>query len=121
MVSVIGTQGTGFLQNDACWRELDRLPPGDLRSPFYIHLDVADRAGVLARVARKLAAHEISVARLVQDPTEGGASLHVLTHEAPSGQVAAALAELAELEETRGRPTAIRVISDRGIQGLGWQ
>ncbi len=120
MVSVIGTQGTGFLQNDACWRELDRLPPGDLRSPFYLHLEVDDRAGVLARVARKLAAHEISVARLVQDPAEGGASLHVLTHEAPSGQVSAALADLAGLEEMRGKPTAIRVISDRGIQGLGW-
>src|SRR6059058_5992179 len=26
MVSVIGTTGTGFLQNDACWRTLERLP-----------------------------------------------------------------------------------------------
>src|SRR6187549_552750 len=50
MVSIIGTTGTGFLQNDACWRELERLPPGDLRSPFYLHLEVADRPGVLATV-----------------------------------------------------------------------
>src|SRR3954454_7768655 len=25
LVSVVGTAGTGFLQNDACWRELERL------------------------------------------------------------------------------------------------
>jgi homoserine dehydrogenase len=120
MVSVVGTTGTGFLQNDACWRRLERLPPGELRSPFYLHLDVDDRAGVLARVARRLAEHEISVARLVQDQTDEGASLHVVTHEAPAGQVAAALRDLADLDETRGRPTALRVISDRGVQGLGW-
>ena len=30
MVSVIGTTGTGFLQNDACWRELARCPSGEL-------------------------------------------------------------------------------------------
>ena len=26
MVSVVGTTGTGFLENDACWRTLERLP-----------------------------------------------------------------------------------------------
>ena len=31
MVSVIGTAANGFLQNDACWRELEALPPGALR------------------------------------------------------------------------------------------
>ncbi len=45
MVSVIGTTGTGFLQNDACWRTVEQLDPGKLRSPFYIRLDVEDRAG----------------------------------------------------------------------------
>ena len=29
MVSVIGTMGTGFLQNDAAWRQLPKLPPGE--------------------------------------------------------------------------------------------
>src|SRR5204863_190733 len=41
MISVIGTTGTGFLQNDACWRELERLPSGELRSPFYFRVEVA--------------------------------------------------------------------------------
>jgi homoserine dehydrogenase len=120
MVSVIGTTGTGFLQNDACWRELEKLPPGELRSPFFVQIDVDDRAGVLAHVAERLAAHGVSVARLVQRQADGGATLHVVTHEAPSGQVARALAEIGELPETRREPSALRVISDRGVSGLGW-
>src|SRR5712692_7112615 len=121
MISVIGTTGTGFLQNDACWRELERLPHGDVVSPFYVHLEVDDRPGVLADVARRLAAHEVSVARLVQHETgEGTAALHVVLHECRSGALGAALAEIAQLPETRQRPTALPVISDRGVPGLGW-
>jgi homoserine dehydrogenase len=121
MVSVIGTTGTGFLQNDACWRELRQLPPGELRSPFYVHVDVADRPGVLAHVARRLAAHDVSVARLIQAQTPGGASLHIVLHEAPEGQVKAALAEITALPEAQGRPTLLPVVSDRGVSELGWR
>jgi homoserine dehydrogenase len=120
MVSVIGTSGTGFLQNDACWRELERLEPGDLVSPFYLRLHVDDRPGVLARVAGVLSENGVSVARLVQDPAEDTATLHVITHEARSGSVGAAVDELEQLPETRSRPRAIRVVSDRGVRGLGW-
>jgi homoserine dehydrogenase len=121
MVSVIGTTGTGFLQNDACWRELTRLAPGELRTPFYVHVDVDDRPGVLAHVAERLAAHGVSVARLVQAQAERGAALHIVLHEAPEGQVKAALAEIEALPEAQGRTTALPVISDRGVSDLGWR
>ena len=120
MVSIVGTAGTGFLQNDPVWRELERLPPGDLRSPFYLHLEVADRPGVLATVTERLAAHELSVARLIQDQTAAGADLHVVLHEAPEGAVRAASDELAGLDDSRGRPSALPIVSDRGVAGMGW-
>ncbi|HZR91196.1 MAG TPA: homoserine dehydrogenase [Gaiellaceae bacterium] len=121
MISVIGTQGTGFLQNDACWRRLERLPLGDVVSPYYVHVEVDDRPGVLAEVARRFAEHEVSVARLVQHETgEGAASLHVVLHECRSDALEAALDEIAALDGTRQRPTALAVISDRGVPGLGW-
>src|SRR6187551_833811 len=59
MVSVVGTTGTGFLQNDPVWRNLERLPPGDLASPFYLRLEVEDRAGVLARIAHELSSEGV--------------------------------------------------------------
>jgi homoserine dehydrogenase len=120
MVSIIGTKGTGFLHNDACWRKIDRLPAGELRSPFYLQISVDDRPGVLARIAERLAAHGVSVARLVQSQTDGGAILHVISHEATYGAVDMALAEISALPESREIAAAFPVISQRGISELGW-
>ena len=114
MVSVIGTTGTGFLQNDASWRTLERLPPGDLRSAFYLAIEVDDRPGVLAHVALRLAADEVSVARLTQEQVNGSAVLHIVTHEAPAGSVRAAASALAHLPEVHGEPDVIRVVAERG-------
>jgi homoserine dehydrogenase len=120
LVSIVGTTGTGFLENDACWRELERLPGGDLRTPTYLHVEVDDRPGVLAHVAERLAEHQVSVARLIQHQVNGSAALHVVTHEARWGDVEAALADIAALPETHAHPTVLPVISDRGVPGLGW-
>jgi homoserine dehydrogenase len=115
MVSVVGTTGTGFLQNDACWRSLDRLPPGELRSSFFIRVEVDDRAGVLARVAELLAAEGVSVARLTQNLLNGSAGLDIVTHEAAAGRVGAALEEIAKLDEVHGRPELLGVVGERGV------
>ena len=113
LVSVVGTAGTGFLQNDACWRELRRLDPGSWRSPFYVHLDVADRPGVLAHAAGLLAAHGVSVAQLSQHLHDGQAALELVLHESPLGAVDGALAELRGLPEVLGMPFVAPVISER--------
>ena len=120
MVSVIGTMGTGFLQNDAAWRELPRLPSGDSSSPFYFRLSVEDRPGALARVADELAQRDVSIARLLQQPNGNGAALHVVTHEARTGALADALEALGSLPEVHKRSRPLPVISDRGVSELGW-
>ena len=120
LISVVGTTGTGFLQNDACWRELERLPRGDLRSPFYFRVEVADEPGVLAHIALRLSQHEVSIARLVQQQRDGGATLHAVTHEARAGSIEDALAEIAALPETQAPPSVLPVISSRGVTGRGW-
>ena len=115
LVSVVGTAGTGFLQNDACWRELERLPPSEWRAPFYVHLDVADRPGVLAHAASRLAAHEVSVAQLVQHLHDGEASLELVLHEAPLGEITAALREIAAFPEVLRAPFALPVITEGSL------
>jgi homoserine dehydrogenase len=110
LVSVVGTAGTGFLQNDACWRELRLMDAATWRSPFYVHLDVADEPGVLAHAASRLAAHNVSVARLVQRLEEGRASLNLVLHEVAFGDVRAALAEIAVFPEVLDRPFLAPVI-----------
>ena len=115
MVSVIGTTGTGFLQNDASWRTLETLPPGDLRSPFYVHIEVADRPGVLAHVAERLGGQGVSIARLTQNLLNGSAALDLVTHDAPAGRVDSALDEIASLDEVLRPPDVFPVVHDRGV------
>jgi homoserine dehydrogenase len=120
MASVIGTMGTGFLQNDAAWRTLPRLTPGEHRSPFYFHLSVDDRPGVLAHVAEALAAQGVSIARILQHANGNGAAIHVVTHEAREGSLDDALVAISELDEVRKRPLPYPVVSARGVSELGW-
>jgi len=115
MVSILGTTGTGFLQGDPCWRELPLLPPGDLPAPYYVRIAVQDRPGVLARVAERFAEHRVSIARLGQQLTDGSATLDVVTHTAPSGRLWGALAAIEALAEVQAPPTALRVVSERGV------
>ena len=115
LVSVVGTSGTGFLQNDACWRTLALLPPGRLRSPFYLHVEVDDRPGVLAHVAERLATQDVSVARLTQRQLADGASLDIVTHEATAGQAEAAVETIGRLDEVHRPPRLMRVITDRPL------
>jgi homoserine dehydrogenase len=121
LVSIVGTTGTGFLQNDPARRSLERLPQGELPSPHYLRIAVEDRSGVLALLAGRLAEEGVSVARLVQQPAvDGTAVLHIVTHEAPVGRVSAALAAMSELSVSRGEAVALPVVSDRGVAELGW-
>jgi homoserine dehydrogenase len=115
LVSVVGTAGTGFLQNDACWRELERLDPNAWRSPFYAHLDVADRPGVLAHAASRLAAHDVSVAQLIQRLGEGQAAIDLVLHEAPLGRAASALQEISVFPEVLRPPFIAPVVSERPL------
>jgi homoserine dehydrogenase len=120
VADIAGVLGSTGPQSDPVWRDLPRLPPGESRSPFYFRLFVEDRPGTLAHVAEILARHAISVARLVQHQDGSGATLHVVTHEAAAGALAAALAELGALAEVSRWSRPIPVVSDRGVAELGW-
>jgi homoserine dehydrogenase len=111
LVSVVGTSGTGFLQNDACWRELEMLDPAGWHAPFYVHLDVADQPGVLGHAAATFAKHDVSIAQLVQHLEPGRAALDLVLHDAPIGSVEAALDELSGSPEMLGQPFVAPVIA----------
>ncbi len=84
LLAVIGTSGTGFLQHDGYYRELERSPLDELRSPFYLRFEVDDEPGVLAQVAQALAHEGVSVAQVVQHSGRG-VHIVILTHTAPRG------------------------------------
>ncbi len=120
MVSILGTTGTGFLQDDPVRRELAPMDVAEYATPTYLRIEVDDRPGVLSTVAGALAERQVSIARLVQVPSEDGAVLHVVTHRAEAGALREATRRLVELAEARDPVLAVPVISDRGVAELGW-
>ena len=85
----------------------------DVASSFYLHLEVADRPGVLAAVADVLGQAGVSVKSMVQRGTAEQARLVMILHETPEGAFYGALAELAKLDFMRADPRAIRVIEEQ--------
>jgi homoserine dehydrogenase len=73
------------------------VPMGEVVSRHYVHLEVVDRPGVVARVAGTLAAHGISIASLYQPEAAHGSQVPLVftTHPAPDAALTRALAGLA--------------------------
>ena len=84
----------------------------DVSSSFYLHLEVADRPGVLARIAAILGDHDVSVKSVVQRGHGEDARLVMVVHECLESRFAEALAALAVLDDLRSQPRSIRVIEE---------
>ena len=84
----------------------------DLDSSFYLHLEVADRPGVLATIADVLGRNGISVKSVVQAGSGHDARLVMVTHRAPEASFYASLEEISALEFLRAAPRAIRVVEE---------
>src|SRR6266511_957374 len=82
----------------------------DLDSAFYLHLEVADRPGVLAQVADVLGRNEVSVRSVVQWGMGEDARLVMVMHQCAERRFYSALDEIATLDFLRAEPRAIRVI-----------
>ncbi len=87
----------------------------DVGSSFYLHLEVADRPGVLARIAQVLGENEISVKSVVQRGIGDDARLVMVVHECLESRFAAAVEKIGRLDEVRSKPRFIRVIEEEFV------
>lgn len=91
LVSVLGSEPS-FLTSDPHVADLATSTPGAAVRRWYVRMQVADRAGALATVAGALAAHDISIERVLQERADGGeATLVLTTHPCPQGALHEAL------------------------------
>jgi homoserine dehydrogenase len=79
------------------------LPIEQVRTSFYLRLQVADQAGVLARITGILAERAISIDALLQRPADPDAAgqtktdVIILTHETVEGEMNQAIAQMQAL------------------------
>jgi homoserine dehydrogenase len=87
----------------------------DVESAFYLHLEVADRPGVLAQVAQILGLQGASIKSVVQKGLGEKARLVMVVHPILESRFFAAVELIAGLDFLRSRPRAIRVIEEEFV------
>jgi homoserine dehydrogenase len=84
----------------------------DVEFSFYLHLEVADRPGVLAQVAEILGLQGVSVRSVVQKGLGQEARLVMVMHPVLESKFRAAVDLLSRLDFVREPPRVIRVIEE---------
>jgi homoserine dehydrogenase len=84
----------------------------DLRSAFYLSMDVADRPGVLAAVAKIFGDHHVSIRAMEQVGLAEEARLIFLTHVAREGDLLATIDALRRLQAVDRVGGVLRVIGE---------
>jgi len=85
-------------------------PQRELMSAFYLSMDVADRPGVLAAVAKVFGDHQVSIRAMEQVGLADEARLIFLTHIAREGDLLATIDELRMLQAVDRVSGVLRVI-----------
>jgi homoserine dehydrogenase len=84
----------------------------DVESAFYLHMEVADRPGVLAQVAELLGMQGASIKSVVQRGLGDNARLVMVLHPLLESRFYAAVRLIGRLDFMRSAPRAIRVIEE---------
>jgi homoserine dehydrogenase len=84
----------------------------DMRSAFYLSMDVADRPGVLAAVAKVFGDNDVSIRAMEQVGLADEARLVFLTHIAREGDVSTTIDELRRLPSVDRVSGVLRVVGN---------
>ena len=79
---------------------------------WLLRITVADRPGVLAQIAAVFGRHEVSIKSVWQDGRGDEATLLLVTHESPEGDLHLAASELAGLEVVSEVDSVMRVYNN---------
>jgi homoserine dehydrogenase len=109
IISVVNTVKGSFVQNCLCYKDLPFFPDADMVSSFYLRLQVADKPGVLARIAAVFGEEGVSIQSMVQEGRGESAELVLLLHPVREEQFFAALGRMRGLPDVEGQPAVIRV------------
>ena len=82
---------------------------GEALTRYHVALDVADRPGVLARVAETFARHDVSIKAVRQEGRGDDAQLVIVTHAAPDAALSSCVADLETMDAVRAVASVMRV------------
>jgi homoserine dehydrogenase len=89
----------------------DICPIDEVRSEYYLNVEVVDRPGVLHSVAGVFAEHGVSIRSMEQEGLGAEARLVFITHEAPESAIQGTLRDLKELDAVERIASMLRVVA----------
>ena len=110
IVSIANTKDVGFLQSCSCYRTLGFYPAEEVESAFFIKMNVADEAGVLAQIASIFGEHGVSIASMIQKGRGDEAELVLITHPTKEKDFFAAISKAKALACCKNEPMTLRVL-----------
>ncbi len=114
--AVLGDVVSAMIPPPSLPHRVERIPiVSDVVSAFYLHLEVADRPGVLAQVAALLGLQDVSVKSVVQKGLGDDARLVMVLHPVLESRFFAAVRLIGQLDAMRSAPRAIRVIEEEFV------
>jgi homoserine dehydrogenase len=81
-----------------------------VESAFFIKMNVADRAGVLAQISSVFGEHEVSIASMIQKGRGDEAELVIITHPTKEKDFFAAISDARGLPCCKSDPMTLRVL-----------
>jgi homoserine dehydrogenase len=105
---IAGTRGP----EESTYADLKVHPMGDSVTRYHVSLDVADKPGVLARVAEIFAGHDVSIQTVRQEGRGDDAQLVLVTHRASDAALSGTIKDLRDLNIVRAVASVMRVEGD---------
>jgi len=102
----------GHGPRESTYEQLPVLPVGESTTRYYICVDLADKAGVLAAVAAEFASHDVSIETLRQDGHGEDATLLIVTHTAREADLSSTVEALRGLDSVRAVLSVMRVVGE---------
>ncbi|MEU0564320.1 homoserine dehydrogenase [Nonomuraea sp. NPDC005983] len=103
-----GTHGP----EESTYADLAVHPMGETVTRCHVALDVADKPGVLARVAELFSKHDVSIQTVRQEGHGDDAQLVIVTHRATDAALTATMEGLRDLDIVRAVASVMRVEGD---------
>jgi homoserine dehydrogenase len=97
---------------ESTYADLKVHPMGDTITRYHVSLDVADKPGVLARVADVFSTHDVSIQTVRQEGRGDDAQLVLVTHRANDAALSATIEDLQDLDIVRAVASVMRVEGD---------
>ncbi|MFF4774798.1 homoserine dehydrogenase [Microtetraspora fusca] len=97
---------------ESTYADLRVHPMGESITRCHVSLDVADKPGVLARVADIFAKHDVSIQTVRQEGRGDDAQLVIVTHRATDAALQATIESLREMDTVRAVAGVMRVEGD---------